>query len=106
MKYSEPVGKYLISEGQKSYMIIKSWKMTICHKRGLQQKLVSDILKVTDEIAAKAKRLLRNNMCDIGFQIGSSTWDWTYTSNKINNLWFTEWITEELDSIEKATRKM
>lgn len=79
--------------------------MTICHKRGLQQKLVSDILKVTDEKAAKVQRLLRNNMCDIGFQIGTSTW-WTYTSNKINNLLFTEWITEELDSIEKATRKM
>lgn len=54
-------------------MIIKSWKMTICHKRGLQQKLVSDILKVTDEKAAKVQRLLRNNMCDIGFQIGTST---------------------------------
>lgn len=81
--------------------------MVVCHQKVLQEKLVSDILKVTDKMAAKAKRLLRNNIvCDIGCQIESSTQDWVYASNKINSLLFIEWTTEELDSIEKGTRKM
>ena len=120
MKYSEPVENYLVCGWQKSYMIVRSWRMMAYHKRMLLWKTRNwwqIFWKWLRKWQPRQRKLLRNNMSDISCQIVTSTWGWICiglaniniirkipnelfgqdnTSSKIDRLLIVKWITEDL----------